>query len=63
LGATTVPVDFGLGRDYPGRDNNTMKAVVLRGDFDVVVEDRPKPNITAQTDVIVKVITSGLCGS
>lgn len=40
-----------------------MKAVVLRGDFDVVVEDRPKPNITAQTDVIVKVITSGLCGS
>lgn len=40
-----------------------MRAVVLRGDYDVEVEERPKPVIKEQTDVIVKVTTSGLCGT
>ncbi|KAI0136177.1 chaperonin 10-like protein [Xylariales sp. AK1849] len=40
-----------------------MKAVVFHGAFDIRVEDRPKPAIKDDTDVIVKVETAGLCGS
>lgn len=42
--------------------NNTMKAVVFRGPYKVVVEQRPIPSIRDPTDIIVKVIYSALCG-
>ena len=39
-----------------------MKAVVFRGPRKVVVEDRPIPKIKYDTDMIVKVIKTALCG-
>lgn len=41
----------------------TMKAVVFHGTLDVKVEDRPVPEIVDQTDAIIKVSYSALCGS
>ncbi|KAK6594504.1 alcohol dehydrogenase GroES-like domain-containing protein [Botrytis cinerea] len=42
---------------------DTMKAVVFHGTLDVRLEDRPMPKIVDQTDVIIKVKYSALCGS
>jgi len=41
----------------------TMKAVVFHGKLDVRYEDRPIPKIVDQTDIIIKVRYSALCGS
>ena len=41
---------------------STMKAVVFRGKLDVRVEDRPVPKIVDDTDIIIKVRYSALCG-
>jgi hypothetical protein len=41
---------------------DTMKAVVFHGKLDVRVEDRPVPKIIDQTDIIIKVRYSALCG-
>ncbi|KAK4543852.1 hypothetical protein LTR36_004885 [Oleoguttula mirabilis] len=41
----------------------TMRAVVLKGDFDVAVEDRPYPTLRHPTDAILKVSSTALCGS
>jgi threonine dehydrogenase-like Zn-dependent dehydrogenase len=41
----------------------TMRAVVLKGDYEVAVEDRPVPTIKNPTDVILKVTSTALCGS
>lgn len=41
----------------------TMRAVVFKGPHKVELEDRPVPKIQADTDIIVKVIYSALCGS
>lgn len=40
-----------------------MRAVVFGGPRKVELEDRPVPKIQAETDIIVKVIYSALCGS
>ena len=40
----------------------TMKAVVLKAPYRVICEERPTPQITADDQVIVKVLASGLCG-
>lgn len=40
-----------------------MRAVVFKGPHKVVIEDRPIPKIQDDTDIIVKVIYSALCGS
>ena len=40
----------------------TMKAVVFKGPHKVALEERPIPKIKDQTDIIVKVIYSALCG-
>jgi len=40
----------------------TMKAVVLKGPYRVECEERPTPQLTADDQVIVKVLASGLCG-
>ena len=40
----------------------TMKAVVFKGPYKVVIEDRPIPKIKDPTDVIVKVASTALCG-
>ena len=40
-----------------------MKSVVIHAEGDVRVEERPLPALSAKNDVLVKVATSGLCGS
>ncbi|KAM0747684.1 GroES-like protein [Meredithblackwellia eburnea MCA 4105] len=40
-----------------------MKAVVVKGPNQIVIEDRPKPTLQAPTDVIIKASAAGLCGS
>lgn len=39
-----------------------MKAVVLRGDFNVKIEDVPVPHVEKDSDVVIKVHLAGLCG-
>lgn len=41
----------------------TMKAVVFDGPNKVSVRDRPVPRIQDETDIIVKVTYTALCGS
>ncbi|KAK5117110.1 hypothetical protein LTR85_009041 [Meristemomyces frigidus] len=41
----------------------TMRAVVLKGDYKVAVEDRPYPKLQNPTDAILKVSSTALCGS
>ena len=41
---------------------DTMRAVVFKGPHKVALEDRPIPKIKEETDIIVKVIYSALCG-
>lgn len=40
-----------------------MRAVVYKGPHEVAVEDKPYPKLQADTDCILKVTTSALCGS
>lgn len=40
-----------------------MKAVILKGNHSVQVDDVPVPELEADTDVLVKVHLAGLCGS
>ncbi|KAF5572233.1 s-(hydroxymethyl)glutathione dehydrogenase [Fusarium pseudocircinatum] len=40
-----------------------MRAVVFKGPWKIVVEDRPVPKIEKPTDVILKVSKTALCGS
>lgn len=40
-----------------------MKSVVINAGGSVVVEERPMPQITTQDEVLVRVVSSGLCGS
>lgn len=39
-----------------------MKSVVIHAEGDVRVEERPLPQLQAEDDVLVKVVSSGLCG-
>ncbi|GIZ41204.1 hypothetical protein CKM354_000451800 [Cercospora kikuchii] len=41
----------------------SMRAVVYKGPYEVAVEDKPYPKIQHETDCILKVTTSALCGS
>lgn len=43
--------------------NRTMKAVVFDGPHKISVQDRPVPKIQDETDIIVKVTYTALCGS
>jgi len=40
-----------------------MKAVSYKGTHKVAVSDHPKPKLNSPTDAILKVTTSGICGS
>lgn len=41
-----------------------MKAVVWKGDpYHVCVEDVPRPTIEAPSDIIIRTIVAGICGS
>ncbi|KAF2206440.1 hypothetical protein CERZMDRAFT_53085 [Cercospora zeae-maydis SCOH1-5] len=40
-----------------------MRAVVLKGDYHVEVEDRPYPKLKNPTDAILRVSSTALCGS
>ncbi|KAJ5987740.1 hypothetical protein N7481_002950 [Penicillium waksmanii] len=43
--------------------STTMQAVVFKGPLQVALEQRPRPQIQAPTDVILKVRYTALCGS
>jgi len=43
--------------------NSTMKAIVWRGKYDVRYEDVPRPLLTDQRDVILKITGTTICGS
>ncbi|TFB03495.1 hypothetical protein CCMA1212_004378 [Trichoderma ghanense] len=49
--------------NYPPTSKDTMKALVWRGKQKVEVADVPKPQILEDTDVILKVTGSTVCGS
>lgn len=40
-----------------------MKAAIFEGPGKIVVEERPKPTITAPTDAVVRVVLACVCGS
>ncbi|KAK5173272.1 uncharacterized protein LTR77_001953 [Saxophila tyrrhenica] len=40
-----------------------MRAVVFKGDYKVEVEDRPTPKVQKQTDAVIRVTSTALCGS
>ena len=42
--------------------SRSMKALVLRGDYDIAVEERPDPR-PGSSEVVVEVIATGICGS
>jgi alcohol dehydrogenase len=44
-------------------NTETMKALVYQGPGKKALEDRPKPEIGAPTDAIVKVIKTTICGT
>ena len=41
----------------------TMKAVIFDGPHKVSIQDRPIPTLQAETDIIVEVTSTALCGS
>ena len=47
----------------PPATTGTMKALVYQGPGKKALEDRPKPEITAPTDAIVKVTKTTICGT
>jgi threonine dehydrogenase-like Zn-dependent dehydrogenase len=40
-----------------------MKALVYHGPMDVRIDDKPKPTLQNQEDIILKVTKTALCGS
>jgi alcohol dehydrogenase len=56
----TIPRPAGLAHDTAVV---TMKAFVYRGPGKKALEDRPKPEITAPTDAIVKIVKTTICGT
>lgn len=40
-----------------------MKALVYKGEHDIVLEDKPKPQILKPTDAIVRVLKTTICGT
>jgi alcohol dehydrogenase len=46
-----------------GNTITTMKALVFHGPNKLALEDRPKPKIIADTDAIVRITTTTICGT
>src|SRR6202041_1947805 len=57
---TTMPRPATRARDTAAV---TMKAFVYRGPGKKALEERPKPEITAATDAIVKIVKTTICGT
>src|SRR5271168_4722358 len=57
---TTTPRPATRARDSAAA---TMKAFVYRGPGEKALEERPKPEITAATDAIVKIVKTTICGT
>jgi threonine dehydrogenase-like Zn-dependent dehydrogenase len=43
--------------------SKTMKAVIFDGPHKVSLQDRPIPTLQAETDIVVEVTYTALCGS
>src|SRR5271163_3997232 len=57
---TTMPRPATRARDSAAV---TMKAFVYRGPGKKALEERPKPEITAVTDAVVKIVKTTICGT
>lgn len=44
-------------------EGKTMKAVIIKKPYEITTEQRPVPTMKEETDVVVKVSMSALCGS
>jgi alcohol dehydrogenase len=60
MSVTTMPPPAALA---PSTKTKMMKALVYQGPGKKSVEDRPKPEITAPTDAIVKIVKTTICGT
>src|SRR5271163_1294391 len=60
MSLTTMPRPTARAQDTVAM---TMKAFVYRGPGKKALEDRPKPEITAPTDAIVKIVKTTICGT
>src|ERR1700691_5301628 len=60
MSLTTMPRPAARAQDAAAV---TMKAFVDRGPGKKALEDRPKPEITASTDAIVKIVKTTICGT
>jgi alcohol dehydrogenase len=60
MSLTTIPRPTTRARDAAAE---TMKAFVYRGPGKKALEDRPKPEIKAPTDAIVKIVKTTICGT
>src|SRR6476661_2615556 len=64
--APTAPVNatrFGYAPDRPTPRRSHMKAVAWHGTHDVRVDTVPDPTIEQPTDAIIRVTSTGICGS
>src|SRR5580693_7937013 len=60
MAVTTIPK---TETHAPVPSTATMKALVYRGPGNKVLEDHPKPGITASTDAIVRISKTTICGT
>ena len=60
MNVTTMPPPATLAQSAK---TGTMKALVYQGPGKKALEDRPKPDITAPTDAIVKITKTTICGT
>jgi alcohol dehydrogenase len=60
MSLTTMPKPATRVRDTAAE---TMKAFVYRGPGKKALEDRPKPQIEAPTDAVVKIVKTTICGT
>lgn len=49
--------------DAPGQLTSTMKALVYHGPGKKAWEDKPKPELLKQTDAVVKILKTTICGT
>src|SRR6202167_1180479 len=60
MSTTTLPLPAARA---PSETTRMMKALVYKGPGKKGVEDRPRPDITAPTDAIVKIAKTTICGT
>jgi 2-desacetyl-2-hydroxyethyl bacteriochlorophyllide A dehydrogenase len=64
VGVEHARIQPGRAADHkPGMIPGHMRAVTFQAPFEVRVDERPDPELTARDDAIVRIEASGICGS